>query len=602
MIIEKDVLYYFYWSKKDPPSWGNWVFPWRQSSYRLSIISSSKPFPPFDTFNPNIQWVDSLEKEESETAIPLPSLWLFPSLEQKKSTCGSLISLEKDWIFTCQNPPPYEEIWKLFSEKNPSDMPKEEARFALKICQLLGEWTKFAEILPFCRFTNNHQIEFHRALLHWAKTRSYQDRDCQFRDKLLTHCSNTPETFLWLLRLHSHHPKWDPSYIYFQILSEEKNVNGGEGWIENPDQEILQLCLELGKSEPKLFSSIWKMVIQSSNICSSLMEKIVEDYSKKATSLTQLKNVEMGDLWSNGIWDGDFVPSSAGLVVYPSNPNFYLVNVRAVNYRIQSDGSYKSYLGGKECNPYNGITKNYMYIMDRKTLKPVTKQLFCMKNDSIPDRNQKEKAIVGVEDIRLIDRFGETWFYGVTKEFSPEKNIRILYGRYNTQTFQLDKTLVLKPPIDTPCEKNWTWLSPDIFIYKWHPLEIGQIDGNQWVKTHSIETPIIFQDFRGSTPVLSWKGLLWTLTHKVIYDERGLRVYLHFMVVLHRENYSVVGISEPILFEKLQIEYCIGMDILNGQFLFLYSTMDSSSRYVRLSVEQILEKIVWVVPSIFLTI
>lgn len=299
--------------------------------------------------------------------------------------------------------------------------------------------------------------------------------------------------------------------------------------------------------------------------------------------------------------DIDFVPSSSGLILYPENPRWYVVNVRKVNYRILSNGAYITVKDGQINCIYNGVSKNEFYFMDRETLQPVS-PIRPMKEDAIVGKREEEIAIVGLEDVRLVSGINQDiMFYGVTKSYSYSDAIRIIIGKYDIEHTRFVDTMVIHPPYEeNACEKNWTWCGQNMFIYRWNPLEIGFIDANhRLVINEHIPSPVYFKEFRGSSPAVVWKGFHFFSVHSVAVGENGGRKYLHSIVVLDllSKEHQVIGVSSPFCFENVQIEYSIGMDIYKGKILFLYSTRDTTSKYMRLPLYHVLENMFFINPK-----
>lgn len=293
--------------------------------------------------------------------------------------------------------------------------------------------------------------------------------------------------------------------------------------------------------------------------------------------------------------DPDFVPSSPGLVVCPENPRWYIVNNRKVNYRILSNGAYVTIRGGHVNPIYNGISRNEFFLMDRETLQPVS-PIRPMSEDAVPNKREEEVAIVGLEDVRLVREGvdgGALRFYATTKSHSYSDAIRIMTGRYDVERALFCGTQVIHPPYDeNPCEKNWAWCGDDRYIYKWHPVEIGSVRGDRLVIDEHLPSPAYFREFRGSSPGVAWRGHTFFTVHSVAQREDG-RKYAHSLVVLDLSSgkHCVVGATPPFCFEDVQIEYSIGLDIHDGKILFLYSTRDSTSRYMRVPAYHLLDQL-----------
>jgi hypothetical protein len=217
-----------------------------------------------------------------------------------------------------------------------------------------------------------------------------------------------------------------------------------------------------------------------------------------------------------------------------------------------------------------------------------------------------DNLYVGLEDVRL---------------FYSEKQKRVLYncnrglgahhlavehGTLNGLTNS--KSGVVKMEGQREVEKNWV-LFEDAngnlkCIYNWHDLVIGDIvDKNltevesedsddevdipinkapdyEFVKTHTIETPLLFKYFRGSTNGLKIGNEIWFMCHVVSYEDR--RYYYHVFITLDAETYEVRRYTPFLTFEGEKVEYTLGFVYRRegNQFLIGYSKMDNSTHYL----------------------
>lgn len=592
----KPLIFYYVWPEEEKPFWDNWVLPWRNTELSLHILSKTFPERDFDLFNPRIRWVKSLEKDAICIRLPFATMIPKGSLEKLLPTrfCvrsniggykGCLFPddmdtfhpLEGFWL-ECPDPD-----WKALFAKTPLN--KKDARLWIKACQELGEWTALDKVLPLCNFEPD-TFSFYKSLIKWANNRSNPNRS----HKLLCDLMMTAieDSWIWMIKHFDPEDPWEKNLVLStMILNNPDNQKDKSLWVETiKEKDLMRLITPHHLFRTKIWEKTLFTVRNRDTLGLMLRRWPFLNLLEETTDAIK------GNFYHEIPTVDDFVSSSVGIVPFPTNPLFYVVNIRSVNYRIQQNGSYKSFLNGKECCPYNGITENYCCLVDRETLEPLPQSWRKMKNDQIPYFNEGEKAIVGVEDIRLIDRSGEVWFYGCTKEFSYNEKIRIITGKYNIEKGILENSVVIRPPLETPCEKNWTFVEENMFIYKWFPLQIGVFDREVLsIKTEK-ETPLLFQELRGSSPCRRWKNLFWTVAHAV-FEENGLRKYIHFMIALSTSDLSLTGISEPFVFEQLQIEYCCGMDIFRDKFLLAYSTQDKTSKYIRIDAVWFLQKMIW---------
>lgn len=289
-----------------------------------------------------------------------------------------------------------------------------------------------------------------------------------------------------------------------------------------------------------------------------------------------LDNAESFDIEANSS-DKDFIPSSTSLLQLKDK---VLVNVRFVNYRIQSDGSYLMSKKGELSSQNNVITKNaYMYY-DLNML-PITELTFM--EDTISDIPSKNCMIYGLEDVRLYKIADKVYYTATTQNYSYNENIRVLKGEYDLSNNKFINNTCLIPPIETYCEKNWIALE-DYFIYKWHPLEIGKIVENKLKIIINVETPNFFKYYRGSSNVVEYKNDFWMITHGI--KNCTPRKYFHQIVILDN-NYKLKKYTLPFYFDKLAIEYCLGLLILDDIIHMTVSRNDSNPILVKIPIKNL---------------
>ena len=138
---------------------------------------------------------------------------------------------------------------------------------------------------------------------------------------------------------------------------------------------------------------------------------------------------------------------------------------------------------------------------------------------------------------------------------------------------------VYPSPIGAVCEKNWIAFNDSQLIYSWFPIQIYSYPDLKFIK--KIDSPKLFNYFRGSSTPVKYKGLNWIVTHSVIYETP--RTYLHYLVALD-DFCNPVFYSLPFSFEGEKIEYCLGFKIESDIATFYYSTWDSCSKKISISL------------------
>ena len=286
----------------------------------------------------------------------------------------------------------------------------------------------------------------------------------------------------------------------------------------------------------------------------------------------------------------DFVPGSAAYVFYQGK---HVLNTRYVNYTLTDRGYYLFN------HPENRIiTQNMNCVLDDETLFPIEAGWKIMENPTDEELHSSVCNFHGLEDMRLYEYNEEIRFIATSMNYSPTAGkARMIRGRYNIETMKLEDTVVIHPPTDTWCEKNWVPLirrgsggdgTPDEewFVYKWSPFELGRIKDNTLVieKSYSIGSPI-FQQFRGSSIFTEWNGQLIGIVH--FSENESPRHYYHCLVALDRDTFQPLKYSQTFCFEKVGIEFCIGMAIHQGKYRFWISQFDRDPLLVSVEIEKI---------------
>lgn len=497
------------------------------------------------------------------------------------------MSDKKKWIEKYVIP-----TWE-FLYQNRSDMNQFQKRILVGLSKIIGEWKVAGEVSPQCDWARAIvDYDNSETLYHISMSLPFNERRQLFIDALQKGDKDWIETWWELLdtsfvlckAFQGSADDWYKDIPVYRLVS--KKLTNKTELYEKETMVLKKMPVSYDAIRRKyLFSKILTLHDPSSH---HLFTHECTYYLKR---LTAIEGCEVGDLQVSSQYP-DYVPSSSGLIVYPENPRWLLINVRRVNYRILPNGTYITIKDGQVNPIYNGISKNEYYFMDRETLKPVSPTR-PMGEDEIHGKREEELAIVGLEDVRLIPGINQDIeFYCVTKSYSYSDAIRIMIGKYDIERSRFYDTQVIHPPYEeNACEKNWTWCGHNRYIYKWHPIEIGSVDANhRLVIDEHIQSPPYFKQFRGSSPAVKWKDLHFFSVHSYTNGKNG-RKYIHSIVVLDLSSpkHQVIGVTSPFCFEDVQIEYNIGFDIHKGMILFLYSTRDSTSRYIRLPLYHILD-------------
>jgi glycosyltransferase involved in cell wall biosynthesis len=231
-------------------------------------------------------------------------------------------------------------------------------------------------------------------------------------------------------------------------------------------------------------------------------------------------------------------------------------NVRFVNYVIdQRNGSYTMKQGTYSAD-HHVRTRNVVW--DGAKARVL-----------VDTPGPRDAHIKGLEDMRIyLDSKGVMRFVATSSEFSPK--IRMVGG-----TYPPTDPVLLEPPTDTECEKNWLPVNgTDDIVYRWRPLEVGSLENNTLVIHTTHATPWFFQHLRGSAVPIQVGDDLWALVHYVEYSQP--RKYFHCFVSMDPATYAPKAITLPFVFKAPGVEYCLGCTKTDSAITFVFSSWDDN--------------------------
>ena len=259
---------------------------------------------------------------------------------------------------------------------------------------------------------------------------------------------------------------------------------------------------------------------------------------------------------------------AAGSDFHPSSVSCLgdMQNVRFVNYVIdQRNGGY-TMKQGTYSSDHQVRTRNVVWDGTKARVLADTP-------------GPRDSRIKGLEDVRIYeDPDGATRFVATSSEFSSK--IRMVGGAYPPQD-----PVLLEPPTDTECEKNWLPINGTRdLVYRWRPLEVGSLDNNRLVIHTTHATPWFFQHLRGSAVPIQVGDELWALVHYVEYSQP--RKYFHCFVSLDPSTYAPKAITLPFVFKTPGVEYCLGCTKTGNTIEFVFSSWDDNPSTTSVSVSQ----------------
>ena len=269
-----------------------------------------------------------------------------------------------------------------------------------------------------------------------------------------------------------------------------------------------------------------------------------------------------------------FYPTSASYLRYydkdAAKTRNYL-NTRYVSYWLYPDGHYRY-----PTKEYIIENKNVLYELDDE-LMPLASSFTIMEDAfDLPDFNQAYSR--GLEDLRLYEIDGKIKFSATNlNHVDTTGRSRIIVGYYSPDTGKICNGIVVNPPTETRCEKNWipiVYQGEECFVYTWSPFRIGKIDTITQnliiVCEEDLKSPL-FRNVRGSSVfVPDEENRYFGVVH--FSEEGSPRKYYHMLVEM--EECIPVRYSQPFCFQTLSVEFCIGFTIHEDNYVFWISRMD----------------------------
>jgi hypothetical protein len=267
--------------------------------------------------------------------------------------------------------------------------------------------------------------------------------------------------------------------------------------------------------------------------------------------------------------------TASGSYPYPSLPPYeptsssfleheghQFLNVRYVNYKLTPEGMYVIHDTKSQIKTQNVLLQLIGY-------ESVSSAALLSVKTDLPTLNE---SIQGLEDLRLYSENGQIRFIGTQQQFCDGGKNRMVTGSVDLSGICLTDLQIIEPPVFTGCEKNWIPVGKGRYIYQWFPFQIGEVRGNRLEIVQNTATPAVFQKVRGSTIFHELEeGLIGTVHWS---EERQPRHYYHMLVLLDKETLNPIRRSDPFVFGRIGIEFCIGMAVRDGAFQFWYSQHD----------------------------
>ena len=256
------------------------------------------------------------------------------------------------------------------------------------------------------------------------------------------------------------------------------------------------------------------------------------------------------------------------------------LNTRYVNYWLYNNGCY-----GYPTSSHVIENKNMLCELDEE-MTPIADTFVIMDENIDLPPYAGDVWSKGLEDVRLftgVDGSGVR-FIATNVNWSPTGKNNMMVGDYSIQDHRISNVQHIIPPGESWCEKNWIPILDvnemvgeiiEKYIYKWCPLEIGQISGEtgslEITQSHLINAPY-FDKVRGSTVFTERADGYLGVVH--FSEDHNPRHYYHMLVLLDLGTFKPLKYSNCFCFKSLGVEFCIGFSDELEDYVFWTSQMD----------------------------
>ena len=317
---------------------------------------------------------------------------------------------------------------------------------------------------------------------------------------------------------------------------------------------------------PNVLSCYMKLFNTTTNLDTN---HLLSNYKFYCKAITPSKSYDLSQLFPYS--HKNFISSSPSIIPYE---NGYLLNLRYVDYKLEKNGDYTY------ADDYHVQTRNVRIQLDNNY------QL--VERTEFPDYFIEECRIRGLEDIKIIQHDKKIHFISTCQNQADGK-LGMCGGLYHKDKLE---QIRYPSPTNAECEKNWALFSHQNklkFIYKWHPLTIGEISGEKVEITEKRPAPPILKMLRGSSNGYLYQKEYWFVCH--IVEHSKPRQYYHCVVILDSETLAYKAHSRFFTFEGEKIEFCLGIIVKEDNIIMTHSCWDRTSQLRVYNKKQLLKDI-----------
>ena len=281
------------------------------------------------------------------------------------------------------------------------------------------------------------------------------------------------------------------------------------------------------------------------------------------------------------------------------------VNIRMLNYTLYHSIGAKEWMdeGGKFASRWGPLT----YVHPENDARLVTDNFVGCWDDNDTKFNKINMAcdtkslwsFAGLEDGRLVKWDGSIYITGVRRDTTENGQGRMelsKLSRISTRPTELSRVRIEHPTDPSAyCEKNWMPVRdlPYHFVMDANPTRLVKANpktGNCKIVFEGKELPID-GNMRGSSQIIKNNDGFFAIVHDTNWwrfegrcDENKDAIYSHRMVQWDKD-FVVQKVSKKFTFMDGQIEFCCGMDRLNGDFYITFGFEDNSAHMLKVGCD-----------------
>ena len=408
----------------------------------------------------------------------------------------------------------------------------------------------------------------------YNKTQNYEDME-YWGNKAFNYYNKRAEPLYFLTKYYRESGEHYKAYHYY---------NKGKN-IPFPEKDVLFI-------EKDIYNGLFDY--ENTILSYYIYNKTKNEVQKEIVAYINNGKFNLHVVWSNLYYYIDIVKCNRIKIFFPdireysasscsfiTHKGMKIMNIRYVNYKITESGAYIT-----KDNDSNNIIKtiNASVRLDNNLYQDDDVNIMT------EDKQQVYPAtVLGLEDLRLFEHNNELYGLATAQEYNEARKYRMTLCKYDIYNKKIHDIQVIMPYTDTEHEKNWIYIPNDNnkmnFIYSWQPYRIGYVSNNKLDIYIEHNMPNIFSQMRGSSNVVEYNNKYWCITHIVRYSMQ--RVYYHILIQINKETLIPERYTFPFCFKSKNIEYCLGLEIINNIIKASVSFNDSNPEIIIMSMDDL---------------